>query len=346
MAKRTLAAALALTATLTATHVMAQSDADKATARELALEGDTAIKAKDYVTAADRFKRADSLYHAPSLLVQYARAEVGLGKLVAAYEAYNRIVREGAPTGSSPIFVKAVEDAKKELAALEPRIPWLVLKLDGPGAADAKVTLDDGDFPSAAIGVRRAVDPGKHLIKAHAPGGPEAQRLLDVSEGGTATITLTVEAGKSTVETPVPAVTSPPVASATPKDRPGDGGDTKPVKHSNTLKILGIASLGVGGAGIIAGAVGGILALSKSSDLADSCDASARCPLRLRDDVSSYQTYTKVANLGFTIGVLGVAAGTVLLILAPSAPKSDKARLAPSVSPFIGVGNAGVQGRF
>src|SRR5688572_30046531 len=89
----------------------AQSEADRGQARQLAIEGNEALEKKDYVTAADKFGRADALFHAPTLLLGFARANAGLGKLVVAVEAYRRVVREGAPP-DQPTFVQAVEEAK------------------------------------------------------------------------------------------------------------------------------------------------------------------------------------------------------------------------------------------
>src|SRR5690242_16306817 len=85
---------------LMAPPAFAQSDADKATARSLGQEGQAALDAKDYRTAEDRFRRADSLYHAPTLALGLARSLAANGKFVAAQETYNRIVREGVAPGA------------------------------------------------------------------------------------------------------------------------------------------------------------------------------------------------------------------------------------------------------
>ena len=76
------------------------NEADRATARALALDGHDALKKKDYATAADRFSRADSLVHAPTLVVDWARALQGLGRFVEAHEKYELVLREGIPPGS------------------------------------------------------------------------------------------------------------------------------------------------------------------------------------------------------------------------------------------------------
>src|SRR5262249_8762546 len=146
----------------------AQSDADKATARALATEASDAFDRKDYATAADKFARADKLYHVPTLALGLARAQAALGKLVAAQETYTTIVREGPPPKANDAMLRAIEDAKKELAALEPRVPWVVLRIEGP--SDPKVVLDGAPVSNATLGVKRAIDPGNHKLEASGEG--------------------------------------------------------------------------------------------------------------------------------------------------------------------------------
>src|SRR6185312_8362197 len=107
------------------------SDADKASARALAQQGQDALDKRDFATAADRFARAGELVHVPTLALGLARARMGLGQWVAAAETYNRLVREGVPAGAPPIFARAVADARKELAELEPRIPSVIIAVKG-----------------------------------------------------------------------------------------------------------------------------------------------------------------------------------------------------------------------
>ncbi len=99
------------------------TDANRAAARALAFEAQAALENKEYAAAAERFTRADALVHAPTLLLGLARADVGLGKLVAAREVYARIVREGVRPGASAVFTRAVDDAKSEMEALDARMP-------------------------------------------------------------------------------------------------------------------------------------------------------------------------------------------------------------------------------
>lgn len=144
------------------------SDADRATARALAREGFEAQKRADYATAADCFTRAEQLVDAPTLLLGVARAKVGLGRLVEAEETYQRILRERLePDGPAP-FVKALEDARVEAAALAPRLAWVTI--DVRGARAPSVSVDGEPVANAALGVRRPYDPGSHTVHVSAEG--------------------------------------------------------------------------------------------------------------------------------------------------------------------------------
>ncbi|HTU62208.1 MAG TPA: hypothetical protein VMF89_27305, partial [Polyangiales bacterium] len=85
---------------------------DRAAARALALEGYNALQRKDFATAEERFRRADKLVHAPTLVVDHARALTGLGRLVEAYERYALVVREGVSDNSPWPWKRALQDAE------------------------------------------------------------------------------------------------------------------------------------------------------------------------------------------------------------------------------------------
>ena len=72
--------------------------ADRATARTLAQEGQQALESKNYAIAIDKFGRADSLVHAPTLLLGLARAQVGLGD----WSKRKRASTASFATGSPP----------------------------------------------------------------------------------------------------------------------------------------------------------------------------------------------------------------------------------------------------
>ena len=159
------------------------SDADKATARALAQQGQDALEKKDFTTAADptASERARQLFPAPTLAVGLARAQVGLGRWIAAQETFNRILREGAPAGSPPAYAKAVAEARKRPRRPRAPDPQRHHQREGSGLAQ-KVTIDGVAVPSAALGVNRLVDPGAHTVRAEAEGFAPAQARVSVAE--------------------------------------------------------------------------------------------------------------------------------------------------------------------
>jgi len=331
---RSFSLALLLSSALLPRVAMAQevSEGDKATARELVIEGFSALDRKDYATAADRFTRADTVIHAPTVTLGLARAQVGLGKLVSAQENYNRLVREALPPGASAAFTKAVEDARTELAALLPRVPSLIIRVQGDGG---KVTLDGIVVPTALLGAKRPVDPGKHTVRAASGSQPPREASVTVAEGQTETITL--DMGVAVAGAPL-AVGGAPVPGAPPPA--ADAGSSA----GSGRRPVGFAVLGVGVAGLAVGAITAGLAASKHSSLLQQCPGGHCSPSlqpTLQSDVDSYRTLGGIAVGGLVGGAVLAAAGVVLVV---SAPKAQT--VGATLTPVIGAGFVGAKGTF
>jgi hypothetical protein len=113
-------------------------------------------------------------------------------------------------------------------------------------------------------------------------------------------------------------------------------------KGGSSNKTLAFVAFGVGGVGLLVGGVTGMIALSKHSDLNGKCPGGT-CPDKsLQSDVDSYHSMGMISTIGFIAAGLGAAAGTVLLLTAPS----DSARTSAFVTPYIGPGSVGATGRF
>ncbi|WP_437330513.1 hypothetical protein [Sorangium sp. So ce381] len=328
MARRLGIASLLLALTCAPAALAQVSDADRATARSLAVEGQEALERKDFAAALDRFSRADAIIHAPTLLLGVARAQVGAGQWIAAQESYSRILREGAPEKSPEQFFEAIAAAQRELDALAPRIPQVLISVIGPDTAT--VTIDDAPVPRAALGVRRPVDPGDHVVRASAAGFAPIEVKVTLAEGASETVALELKPAAP----PPPVKPRPPVA-----PRPDQGASASGSGSSRT--VLAIAALGLGGAGLAAGAVGGVLALGKHGDLSERCPG-GRCDPSLKGELDSYHAMGTLSTIGFAIGAVGVGAGTVLLLTAPRSPQ----RAGISITPVIGLGSAGAKGSF
>jgi hypothetical protein len=304
MHRPTLSVLILLALTLAPGLGFAQPDADRAAARSLGLEGQAALEHSNYPLALDRFSRADKLYRAHTLILGLARAQVGLGKLVAAHETYARLAREPLPPNPSPTLKKAQEDGAVEQAALKSRLPVVVVSVTGP--TDATIALDEEPFSPALLGVKRPIDPGTHRISATAAGWLPSERTFEVTEGATIPITLALKKDSSPRA-------EPPSAAA--GDRPAVTGD--PGARSDSSRTLGYISLGIGGVGLVAGGVLGVLAIGKKSDLDSAC-TDGICPRSSQPTYNTYKRDALVSTLGFSLGVVGAGLGIALLLRAPS----------------------------
>jgi Tetratricopeptide repeat len=318
----------------------AQSDGDRATARSLGQEGQQAFDNKDYATAEDRFRRADKMVHAPTLMLGLARALAAEGKYVEAQESYNRIVREGLPPGGGDAFKRAIEAAQKEVDTVAPKVGAVTITIKSAAGADVpdpQVVLDEHPINSASLGVRRAIDPGTHVLRVTAAGFKPAETKFTTIEGGAVDEPLVLEQDLS----------APPPTAVVPATTPGataaavSSSDVGAPQPSNARKVAPFVAFGVGGVGLVLGAVTGVLAIGKHSTLSDECKNGCG-PGTPQDDLSSYHTMGTLSTVGFIVAGVGAAAGVVLLVTEPKTAPTTGLHVVPT----LGLGSLGAAGTF
>ncbi len=322
----------------------AQSDADRATARSLGQDGQQALDNKDFATAEDRFRRADKMVHAPTLMLGLARALSAEGKFVEAQEAYNRIVRDGLAPNAPDAFKRALDDAKKEVDAVSAKVGAVVITVKAAGGTDIpdpQVILDEHPINSASLGVRRAVDPGAHVLRASAEGYKPAEVKFTVVQGASIDEPLMLE---KDLTVPVAASpTAPPVPVSASTLAASDTG--APGSPSKARKILPWVAFGVGGAGLVVGGLTGILAMGKHSTLSTNCP-SGNCGTDQQSALDSYHTLGTVSTIGFIVAGVGGAAGAVLLLTQPKGDSAAPAAAGLRIVPVVGLGSLGAAGSF
>jgi hypothetical protein len=350
---RTALAGAALAAALfAAPAVHAQSDADRATARDLGLQGFAALDAKDFKTAEDNLRRADSLVHAPTLLLGLARALAGQHKYVEAQECYQRIIREGVAPGAPEAFRNAVESAKTEVSAVAPLLGGVTITVTVAGGGEAptneKVTVDGNPINVASLGIRRAIDPGPHLLKVTADGFKPAELQFNVTAGAAVDAPVTIEKDPNYV-----APSAPPGPGGEPApggsfngQNPPPGGEQP--QGGGLPSWLPWAAFGVGGAGLVLGGVTGAIALGDHSSLQKACPDPNNC--NKPADINNYHAMGTVSTVGFIVGGVGAGAGLILLLTQPRSSASMSPAATPAsglhVTPVIGLGSVGAIGTF
>lgn len=344
--RRWFCAALLACASLAPRLGAAQSppaDSDVATARKLTVEGYAALDQRDFARAENRFSRAEALFHAPTVSLGLARARAGLGRLVGAQEAYSRVVHTTVPADASPVLVKAIEDARKELDALTPRVPSIVIVVKGSGTP--KVTVDGTEVSNAALGEQRPIDPGRHVVRAAAPGFVTSEATVTLAEGKTETVTLELKPGENPPAKEAPAPQAPPSGGSvmTVSGGAAPGGD-QGASHASPMGPIGFAAIGIGAAGLVTGVATGVVGLQKQSDLLKHCPSGA-CPSNSTSqygtEVNTYQTMQAVSAIGLAVGGALAVTGVILVATAPKGKAP-----AAMVTPAVGPGYLGLQGRF
>lgn len=152
----------------------------KTTARTLADRGLEHYEAGRYTEALRAFHEAEATIHAPTLLLMIARTYDKLGRLTESRATYRRLVSEALTPGSPRAFVAAKEEARRELAALEARIPTVEVTLSG-AAHDAVVLTLDSERIAPSTPVER--DPGEHQLVAVIPGQRPVTKTIRLNEG-------------------------------------------------------------------------------------------------------------------------------------------------------------------
>lgn len=312
------------------------SPQDIAQARQLGMQAQQAYEAGNYQEADKLFTAACKLYSvAPTLTLGLARTHAKLGKFVAAQEGYNKIIREWSTHPSPPpAFKDALESARNEVGAVSAHVASVVITVEGP--ENPQVTIDGEKVPAATLGLKRPVDPGQHVVKVVADKWKPAESSFTVADAGSAEVKLK----------PEKAPDAPAAVAGAPANDPSKIEPPPPAAQGGSSnKTLAIVALGVGGAGLAVGAITGVIALGKHGDLNDKCPGGT-CPASAQSDVDGYKSMGTISTIGFIVGGVGVAAGAVLWFTAPKSTGEAKSSNYATINPYVGVGSAGVTGRF
>jgi len=300
----------------------------RAAARTLAEDGVSALQNGDAATAVQKLEKAHRALQAPSVALWSARALAKLGQLVEARERYIEATRLPV-SGDKAVQEQAKLDAQAEGDQLLPRIPTLLVSVAGANEG-LNVTVDGKALPELLLGEPRPTNPGQHRIVAKR-GAEQATETVTLAEGERRRLELKLVVATGTSPSTLPDAGAPAAAAS--------------AKPGNTVKTLGLVAIVAGGAGLVAGGVTGLMAMSKKAALDDDNERcqGGKCLYSAEADVNSLRTFRTVSTVGFVAGGVLAAVGVTLLFTAPSAQSSEQ-----SAQVWLGVGpaNLRVQGTF
>ena len=280
-------------------------------AQSLFEDGRRLMSAGDFANACPKLAESQTLDPSGGTLLNLAVCHEKQGRLATAWSDFKEALSFARRDNRSDRF----EVAREHLAALEPQVPLLTIRVEHP-QAEQQVQLDGAPVRPAAWGTPIAVDPGPHRLEATAAGHAAWTSPLELAVGERKVVAipeLTLDAQAS--PTPPPAT----AAAATPPPAEAKGSST-----------VGWVVLGTGVVALGVGTYFGISALSTQSDVEKECPTPETCSPQGIELNKDARTAAWASNIGIGVGLVGVLVGGYLLLTAPSSAPSAAARARPS----------------
>jgi len=285
---------IAIVVATSATPAFAQDR--KAEAESLFEAGRVLVAQKRYAEACPKFAESYRLEPGIGTLANLASCQEQLGKTATAWASFREVISAAQRAGDG----KRLDFAKKRADALEKKLSRLsVVVPEESRIKGLEITRDGQPLGEASWGSPLALDPGEHVVEAHADG----------REPFSSTVTLGPDADQKVVQIPILAVLATSSQGGTAKPEPApqpprEGGMEPRV-------VVGWTGIVVGGAAIVASGVVGLVAKSKNDDAKAHCPTDSTCDrdgLGFTSDASSLSsTATGLAIIGGIVLVAGVS---------------------------------------
>ncbi len=227
----------------------------------------------DYADACPKLEESLRLQEALGTLLNLALCYEQQGRLASAWSKFLEVAAKARASGQS----ERARIGRDRAAALAPKLSHLVVDVPPASRAEGLEIRRDGTALGAVEwGTAIPADPGPHTVEVSAPGKKPWSSTVTVP-GGASTARLEIPALEALPDgqhaqrqtpstTPPPAGSAPPaIATEPPPSTPEQPG------HGRARDVVTIAVAGVGAAGIAAGAVFGLLSLSKHNDATHEC---------------------------------------------------------------------------
>lgn len=291
-------------AALAAALVLAQAGgafggeaADKAAAQKLLQAGNQLVGDGDYVAALEKFRAAYARYPSAKILLNIGTTLRQLGRNIEAAEAYEAYLKDPKADRAK---AASAERILKEINAV---IARLRIEVNEPGA---KVSLDGKVLPGFQSGGEIRVEAGDHTVVAEREGFPPAVQTLKLAASEQRTVSLRLAPPEKVV-----------------------------VAVSGPQRTIGYVFMGVGGGGLVAGGLAGIIAITQNSAAKGHCATTTICDQKGVDLGQTAKTSALVSTVALAAGAGAMVTGVVLYLTAPKAPKSEPAK------PTVGLGSTG-----
>jgi tetratricopeptide (TPR) repeat protein len=205
---------------------------------------------------------------------------------------------------------------------------------------DATLWVDEAPATRLASG-ELLLEPGRHELRAQAPGHRAGRSTLQVDGGDRTTLEIRLERQQDEATSQKPALTVTDLETGqTLPTAPAPYAPTQTASESGgAQRALAYAALGIAGAGLATFGVSAGLAAAKEDSLDQNCP-DRQCEPAYHDEVDEFDRLKTIS----TVSLIGAAAfatlGVVLLVTDDAGAPAERA----SLTPLIGIGSIGLRG--
>jgi serine/threonine-protein kinase len=285
----------------------------QAEAESLFEEGRALVAKKDYEEACPKFAESYRLEPGLGTLTNLAACQEQLGKTATAWASYREVIATATRTGDA----KRLKFAREHAEALEKKLSRLtVVVAEESKVPGLEITRDGNPVGAASWGTAIAVDPGEHIVDAHAEG----------RQPFSTKVTIGAVADQQTVRIPALAPAQP--TTAKPENPVAPPKTTNDDRGPEPRAIVGWSGVIAGGALIVASGVFGLLASNKNDNAAAHCPTDNACD---RDGVTLTSSAKDLATTSTTLAIVGgvvLVGGVAALLFWPKRTVTPAMRIA------------------
>lgn len=271
---------------------------ERALAEALFQEGKRLGEEGRVAEACAKFEESERLEAAPGTLIHLGACYAETGKTASAWAAFLTVAEFAQRTHDGARAALA----RRLAGELEPRLSHLVLSIKQP-ARGMTIHVDGHSRGNGGLNTALPMDPGEHLVEVTAPGRLTWAQRIDI-EPGPASETLDVpplrEAAAQSRTLPMRRL------SLSPKP-------TMNLVQESQVSKVGLVALGIGVLGLAFGSYYGMRAIGQTKDADQYCSGRLCTQQGIqghdRANVSAW-----LADVGFAIGVVGLAGGAYLTL--------------------------------
>jgi len=262
-----------------------------------------------------QFQRSLETVNSPNSRMMVGRALVKLGRFPDAYRELTRTIQHAtALSATQKKYKKTIDSAKKELDEFKDKLAYLTLQ------QGTKATVQGVPVPASEWETAIPVLPGTVHLEFAFSDGKKLVRDITLSPGERSNADIALPSSPSSMTAPAVVSTSP--ASPPRAQEPSNG-----IRRSTVGYVFG--AVGVVGVGAFVGF--GIVGAGSYGNTKANCTIQI-CPEAAVNAQGSKSLMQGIGYTGLGIGVLGLAAGTWLVL---TADKGSARTLAVRVGPQL-----------